>query len=196
MQRLAITPSATLRTGICLALWLACLVVPAMAQVKPPPLPAGSAMVTVQGGMDLNETGRQTRAHHHKLHYNKDYMHDDTLDAPAQGQAAAAVQASVAMYAPQTQAVRPTPAPSQAAIPCPVMPAVPPRIPTAGDLAAMQPRPGDLAALGTASRPATAAQTPVAGCTNTAQRAANAASRPNTVSSISPAVTPNSRSTK
>ena len=176
------------------AFFLACLALPALAQVRPPPLPAGSAMVNVQGGMDLSETARQTRAHHHKLHYNKDYMHDDTQDTPPAA-APANVQSTAASYAPQAPA-RALSAPAQAALPCPVQVAAPTRAPTSGDLAGMQPRPGDLAALGTAARPASAASATTAGCLTTAPRVAAPASRPAATLSSLPAATTNSRSTK
>ena len=53
----------------------------ALAAVTPPPLPPGSSMVKVQGGLNDVERKRQERAHHHKLHFKKDVTHDDTLDA-------------------------------------------------------------------------------------------------------------------
>lgn len=181
-----------------LSLSLAGLAAPTFAQVTPPPLPTGSAMVTVHGGMDLSETARQTRAHHHKLHYNKDYMHDDSFDEPVGVNAPPSVQPSAASYAPQASAQRALAGATQASVPCPVVPAGPARMPTAGDLAAMQPRPGDVAALGSAARPA-APGSPSSGCLNTASRvagAASAAARPiNTVSNNPQPIT-NSRSTK
>ena len=54
----------------------------ALATVTPPPLPPGSSMVKVQGGLNIVEQKRQERAHHHKLHVKKDITHDDTLDSP------------------------------------------------------------------------------------------------------------------
>ena len=48
------------------------------AQVKPPPLPPGSAQVQVQGGMNDNEARREVRAHHHKGHKQKDLTRDDS----------------------------------------------------------------------------------------------------------------------
>ncbi|MBI2771496.1 MAG: hypothetical protein HYX47_17865 [Burkholderiales bacterium] len=51
----------------------------AAAQVRPPPLPPGSAQVKVEAGLDRNEAKRQERAHHHKFHNRKDYTRDDTI---------------------------------------------------------------------------------------------------------------------
>jgi hypothetical protein len=159
-----------------------------MAQVVPPPLPAGSSMVTIQGGMDTREAGRQTRAHHHKLHYGKDYMHDDTLDPPADARPAPAAQAGATLATTQVPATPARAIPAQAAQPCQIAPAGPPRIPTAGDLAAQQPRPGDLAALGAAGRPTTAVA-PSSGCNTTTPRSAF-------TTSTRPDATTNSRITK
>lgn len=50
------------------------------ASVQAPPLPPGSALVKLQGGLNEKETKRHERAHHHKLHIKKDYTRDDTLD--------------------------------------------------------------------------------------------------------------------
>ena len=47
-------------------------------KVVPPPLPPGSSMVRVQGGMNDDEEKRQDRAHHHKGHNNKDINKDDS----------------------------------------------------------------------------------------------------------------------
>jgi hypothetical protein len=50
----------------------------AQAQVKAPPLPAGSEMAQVQGGMNPEEIKREKRAHHHKGHVKKDVTRDDS----------------------------------------------------------------------------------------------------------------------
>lgn len=70
--------------GSVLAISLACLLATAGMQaqaqaVKPPPLPPGSSMVRVQGGMDENEVKREKRAHHHKGHVKKDHTRDDSV---------------------------------------------------------------------------------------------------------------------
>ena len=49
------------------------------AQVKPPPLPPGSAQTRVEAGLDPQEAARQLRAHHHKFHHRKDITRDDTV---------------------------------------------------------------------------------------------------------------------
>ena len=49
------------------------------AQVKPPPLPPGSAQLRIEAGLDPNEAARQLRAHHHKFHHRKDITRDDTV---------------------------------------------------------------------------------------------------------------------
>ena len=51
----------------------------AQAKVQPPPLPPGSSMVRVQGGLNNDEVKRQERAHHHKGHHRKNLDHDDSL---------------------------------------------------------------------------------------------------------------------
>ena len=50
------------------------------AKVQPPPLPPGSSMVRVQGGMNDDEIKREKRAHHHKGHFRKDINKDDSED--------------------------------------------------------------------------------------------------------------------
>ena len=50
------------------------------AKVQPPPLPPGSSMVRVQGGMNDDEVKREKRAHHHKGHNRKDITKDDSED--------------------------------------------------------------------------------------------------------------------
>lgn len=150
------------------ALYAALLVLAASAnaQVTPPPLPPGSAMVKVEGGMNVDERSRQVRAHHHKLHHRKNYMLDDSVDhghsvhdrqlAPAPAVAAVTPSViAVPQRAPATAARAPAP------VPCEVNTA-PARVPTAGELAALQPRAGDIAAPGAAARaPVSQAQ---AGC--------------------------------
>jgi hypothetical protein len=65
-----------------LTLGLACALVAfatlAQAKVQPPPLPPGSSMVRVQGGMNDDEIKREARAHHHKGHVKKDLNRDDS----------------------------------------------------------------------------------------------------------------------
>jgi hypothetical protein len=51
----------------------------ARAAVNPPPLPPGSSMVRVEGGLDEGEKARALRAHHHKFHFRKDYTRDDSI---------------------------------------------------------------------------------------------------------------------
>jgi hypothetical protein len=41
-------------------------------RVKAPPRPLGSILVRVQGGLDKDEIGRNTRAHRHKANAGKD----------------------------------------------------------------------------------------------------------------------------
>lgn len=50
----------------------------AQAAVKAPPLPAGSEVAQVQGGMNPEEMKREKRAHHHKGHVKKDFTKDDS----------------------------------------------------------------------------------------------------------------------
>lgn len=73
-----------------LAIWLALaaagMQAPAHA-VQPPPLPPGSAMVRIQGGMDENEVKRHVRAHRHKSLHKKDYTRDDSVDDGRRGAA-------------------------------------------------------------------------------------------------------------
>ena len=58
------------------------------AQVKPPPLPPGSAQVRVEAGLNPHEAARQLRAHHHKFHHGKDITRDDTVHGdPSQDEA-------------------------------------------------------------------------------------------------------------
>lgn len=64
---------------LCLACALAGLATLAQAgKVVPPPLPPGSSMVRVHGGMNDDEEKRQDRAHHHKGHNKKDINKDDS----------------------------------------------------------------------------------------------------------------------
>ncbi|RYF44162.1 MAG: hypothetical protein EOO25_00560 [Comamonadaceae bacterium] len=51
----------------------------AFAAVAPPPLPPGSNLVKIEGGLDRAERKRQVRAHHHKLHHRKDMTRDDSV---------------------------------------------------------------------------------------------------------------------
>lgn len=62
------------------------------ARVAPPPLPLGSSMMRIEGGMSPPERQRQIRAHHHKGHYKKDHTRDDTqsVAAPAPRKSASA----------------------------------------------------------------------------------------------------------
>lgn len=56
------------------------------AQVQPPPLPPGSVQVRVEAGLNPQEAARQSRAHHHKFHNQKDMTRDDTVHGdPSQG---------------------------------------------------------------------------------------------------------------
>lgn len=52
----------------------------AVAQVKPPPLPPGSAQVKVEAGESPAETKRNVRAHSHKGWARKDPTRDDRRD--------------------------------------------------------------------------------------------------------------------
>ena len=61
------------------------------AQVKPPPLPPGSAQVRVEAGLNPHEAARQLRAHHHKFHHRKDITRDDTVHGDP-GQEEVAIQ--------------------------------------------------------------------------------------------------------
>jgi hypothetical protein len=67
--------------AICVALAFAGFATLAQAAgaVKAPPLPPGSEMVRIQGGMNDDEVKRETRAHHHKGHVRKDFRRDDSL---------------------------------------------------------------------------------------------------------------------
>lgn len=60
---------------------LVCLLAagPGLAAVAPPPLPPGSNLVKIEGGVDRTERKRQERAHHHKLHHRKDMTRDDSV---------------------------------------------------------------------------------------------------------------------
>ena len=49
------------------------------AAVVPPPLPPGSAMVEVEGGLSKDERKRHVRAHSHKFRHKKDPTRDDTV---------------------------------------------------------------------------------------------------------------------
>lgn len=72
-----------------LTLGLACSLVAfatlAQAKVQPPPLPPGSSMVRVQGGMNDDEVKREKRAHHHKGHVRKDINRDDSQPGNGNG---------------------------------------------------------------------------------------------------------------
>jgi hypothetical protein len=68
-----------LRMSLGLLLAVCALQAPAQSVVKPPPLPPGSSMVKIQGGMNEQETRREVRAHHHKFHHKKDYTRDDSM---------------------------------------------------------------------------------------------------------------------
>ena len=70
----SVRPALTLGLG-CALIAFATLV---QAKVQPPPLPPGSSMVRVQGGMDDNEVKREKRAHHHKGHHRKNIDRDDS----------------------------------------------------------------------------------------------------------------------
>ncbi len=71
------------------ALGLACAIAAigtlAQAKVQPPPLPPGSSMVRVQGGMNDDEVRREKRAHHHKGHVRKDIHRDDSQPGNGNG---------------------------------------------------------------------------------------------------------------
>ena len=64
----------------CCAAMLAIAGTTAMAQVKAPPLPAGSAQVTVEPGENPVETKRNVRAHSNKRWAGKDPTRDDRRD--------------------------------------------------------------------------------------------------------------------
>ncbi len=51
-------------------------------EIKPPPLPPGSAQVKIESGQSPEENKRMLRAHkhHHQFHNRKDYTRDDTMD--------------------------------------------------------------------------------------------------------------------
>jgi hypothetical protein len=65
-----------LRIGLAGVLFASAML--AQAAVTPPPLPAGSAMVKVEPGMNKEEKSREDRAHHHKGHVKKDVSKDDS----------------------------------------------------------------------------------------------------------------------
>ena len=50
-------------------------------RVTPPPLPVGSALVKLKGGMNDDEVKREERAHQHKSGSHKDVNKDDSTDA-------------------------------------------------------------------------------------------------------------------
>lgn len=84
MQRIELIKVRPLRqsVSVAVAFLLAAASIPVLAQqVKAPPLPAGSALVKVQGGMNPDEHQREARAHHHKGHVKKDLDKDDSLPA-------------------------------------------------------------------------------------------------------------------
>ena len=69
------------------------------AQVKPPPLPPGSAQLRVEAGLDPNEAARQLRAHHHKFHHRKDITRDDTVHGdPSQEEVSLPLKAVVGSH--------------------------------------------------------------------------------------------------
>ena len=68
-----------LGTGLACVLFAAATLAHA-GNVTPPPLPAGSALVKVEPGMDKKERDREDRAHHHKGHNKKDITRDDSED--------------------------------------------------------------------------------------------------------------------
>ncbi len=70
----SVRPALSLGLGCCLV----ALATLAQAKVQPPPLPPGSSMVRVQGGMNDDEVKREKRAHHHKGHFKKDINRDDS----------------------------------------------------------------------------------------------------------------------
>ena len=72
MKRLASVPAFAIAT------LLATAGMQAQAVVKAPPLPAGSEVAQVQGGMNPEEMKREKRAHHHKGHVKKDVTKDDS----------------------------------------------------------------------------------------------------------------------
>jgi hypothetical protein len=152
---------------------LLCATQGALAQIKPPPLPPGSAMVRIESGMDSGESARQLRAHHHKFHYGKDYTRDETMYGEPHDELLI-TSSPLAMVTPQlaTQRAAATAArPAAALAPCP--PVAPGREPTAGELAARKPRAGDVAS--------GAAAAPVAlqpACTPVAASAATPISNP------------------
>ena len=49
-------------------------------RVTPPPLPVGSALVKLKGGMNDDEVKREERAHQHKSGSHKDVNKDDSTD--------------------------------------------------------------------------------------------------------------------
>ena len=55
-------------------------------RVTPPPLPVGSAMVKVKGGMNDDEVKREERAHQHKTGSHKDHTKDDSIDNTGNGE--------------------------------------------------------------------------------------------------------------
>lgn len=82
MKRTELTKAQPLRQGLAVtvALFFAATATQVVAQqVKAPPLPPGSALIKVQGGMNPDEIQREARAHHHKGHVKKDLNKDDSL---------------------------------------------------------------------------------------------------------------------
>jgi hypothetical protein len=68
---------------VALGAGLACVLLTAASlaqagKVVPPPLPPGSNLVRLQGGMNDEEAKRQDRAHHHKGQNKKDVTVDDS----------------------------------------------------------------------------------------------------------------------
>ena len=86
--RLESVRATPLRPVLGAGLACALLAFAALAQagkVQPPPLPPGSAMVRVQGGMDANEEKRQERAHRHKGSFRRDFTRDDSQPGNGNG---------------------------------------------------------------------------------------------------------------
>jgi hypothetical protein len=82
-SRTEILPTGPARPALAICIAFAFSGAATLAQaagpVKPPPLPPGSEMVRIQGGMNDDEVKRETRAHHHKGHVRKDFRRDDSV---------------------------------------------------------------------------------------------------------------------
>jgi hypothetical protein len=73
--------SGSLRMALGTGLACVLLTAASLAQagkVVPPPLPPGSNLVRLQGGMNDDEARRQDRAHHHKGQNKKNLTVDDS----------------------------------------------------------------------------------------------------------------------